>query len=274
MPAYPQQSPGQQGQPANQAFANLGSAPQPAKTNKFFPVIAAAILLLAIVAGYYFIVMKGGAPAVEPSKPSIPKAPAKPPKNQSAAKPANQSAVLPNQTAPNASGQPNASNATIPSAGAENKTIIPKPPSLPKNATQNQSAPQQPANQTAPPPAQKNQTAPAAPSLPQNQSNATQANKTATPPAVPQYAKIVAYESSGPYKPDKYCRENGGTFIRAHFRGYYGSQCMNDRNVEGFVNLTVVKSLCELLPCCIDAAPYEFSTKYDYFECGFAASSQ
>ena len=262
--AAPAQQP--QGKPANQAFANLGVAPQPAaKMNKLFPIIAAAILLLALVAGYYFVVMKGGASTVQPGIPAIPNAPAKPANNQTLAKlPGNQSAALPNQTA-NGSSPPNASNATIPNAGAENKTITPKPPSLPKNATQNQTAPQQPKNQTAPP----------AQSAPKNQSNATSANKTAAPPpASPQYARMMPYESSGPYQPDKFCRENGGTFIRAHFRGYYGSQCTNDRNIEGFVNLTAFKSLCELIPCCIDEPPFEFSTKYDYFECGFAASSQ
>lgn len=92
-------------------------------------------------------------------------------------------------------------------------------------------------------------------------------------PAEPQEQQPIRFKkftSSGPYSPSAFCKKEGnGTLFQIHYKQYWGSGCTSEKGSEGFINGTGMPSKCELVPCCFYAPFSEYSTLYDYFECGY-----
>ncbi|MCX6770140.1 MAG: hypothetical protein NT051_05720 [Candidatus Micrarchaeota archaeon] len=99
------------------------------------------------------------------------------------------------------------------------------------------------------------------PPEPQNSTNAQAVN----------FTRVKKFYSSWPYGANRFCSmQENGTFYRAHYLMYYGGDCVSEKGAEGFANSEVALKNCEEIPCCF-AGPYnEYSTGYDYFECGYS----
>ncbi|GEM_PF-2999495 len=83
------------------------------------------------------------------------------------------------------------------------------------------------------------------------------------------FSHYKTYQSSRQYPLDEYCEMQGGLFYRAHYREYYGGECLSEKKIKGFANLSLFTSHCTAIPCCFQGPSSEYSIKYDYFECGF-----
>ena len=207
--------------------------------------IAAVIALVAIAAGtVYFLVMpKGGSGA--PDQHAIPKAPQ----------------FIPAGAQTNATPEPPQAQLLTNNSTAPKPVQVPGPsPELPLPP------PAQPSRQTNTTPSPKVQPSQIpmliVPEPPRLQNNSTE----------PKIIRLEQFTSTGPFPPDKFCTTTGnGTFYRAHYKGYYGGECVSGKpGTDGFANLSDVISVCSILPCCVSGPLNEYSTKYDWFECGYS----
>ena len=83
------------------------------------------------------------------------------------------------------------------------------------------------------------------------------------------FTRTRKYYSSYPYGLTQFCMGEGGEFYRAHSSEFWGGDCSSSRPGEGFAYGSDMAAICSDVPCCIPRNEKEFSTRYDYFECGF-----
>ncbi|MEM4633695.1 MAG: hypothetical protein QW275_00915 [Candidatus Anstonellaceae archaeon] len=276
----PQSSPAPSISPQQPSFSPLPKPNLPA----FLPqLLVAAVLLVAAGAAYYFLAFAPSNPfPIAQEKPDFANLPpvSSPPEE------------LQNQSKMQIKPIPPAEKSTMPpAANNSNKTDKPKEePLIPpeKNVTNNSSAalPENPQIPVPPPNLSKPSALPSnnsSTSAVQNQTNLTSSsqqntsknlssNLTNQTEQFPVFKRVSVFRSSAPFYPDAYCNQyqDGGTFVRAHMQYHYGGDCTNPNpNKQGFVNISVIKSQCQFIPCCINGPYKEWSISYDWFECGY-----
>ena len=68
---------------------------------------------------------------------------------------------------------------------------------------------------------------------------------------------------------EDFCNERGGGFYRAHYKEYWGGECLSEKGKDGYSNITEFKPRCDFIQCCFKGLLGEYSISYDYFECGY-----
>ena len=152
----------------------------------------------------------------------------------------------------------------------DKKINITKPPVL-QNTTKKPAIPPANASKTnvaKPTPAQKNST-----TLPPIQ-NFTQ--KSTAPSggqsSNPRFSRYSQFNSSESSPPSKFCQGNNAALYRVHYLEYTGPGCLNDRRNQSYAFPIDFPYACDAIPCCYNAASYEYSRLYDSFECGYYES--